>query len=272
MNLSESTALAWLSFKTGTGRGLVMAEDKERYCRDELRTARAAVLRDAEAITQMLFALERVGAIITGRLGTLGSYQPRLAEVGKRSALAKEVPEKYPALHVGFGSLYRLVLDARNDAMHQGAYARHLAQHAIELSLILEDAFMNGSNCISDYMVKSPLCAELWQPVSLIRQQMLSNSFSFLPVFLDSHTWKVVSDCGLAKWLRTQSNDGERRKRLNATLKEALESGLGLLNPIPADRATTVSEVLLRAEADGRPILVTEGEQLLGIATPYDLL
>lgn len=274
MNLWESTALAWLSFKAETGRGLVMAEDKERYCRDELRTARAAVLRDAEAVTQMLFALERVGAIITGKLGTLGTYQAKLAEVGKRSPLAEEVPGKYPALHVGFGTLYRLVLDARNDAMHQGAYARLLAQHAIELSLILEDALMKGSNCISDYMVKSPLCAELWQPVSLIRQHMLSNSYSFLPVFLEGSGWKVVSDYGLAKWLRTARNDAERGERLNSTLEKAhQELGLRFLEPVFAKRDTLVSDLLCQAEEkDGCPILITEGERLLGIATPYDLL
>ena len=247
--------------------------DKERYCRDVLRAARAAVLCDAEALPEMLFALERVGAVMTGRLGTLGTYQPGLTEVGSRSPLAFQVSIQHPALHITFTRLYNLVRTARNDAMHQGAYVRHLAQHAIELSLILEDAFMNGSDCISDYMVKSPLCAELWQPVSLIRQQMLSNSFSFLPVLLDGHTWKVVSDCGLAKWLRTSSNDGERGKRLNATPREAHEKlGLNLLDPILASPDSSVSDLLLLVQADGRPILITEGEQLLGIATPYDLL
>jgi hypothetical protein len=249
-----------------------MVEEKERYCRDELRTARAAVLRDAEAVTEMLFALERVGAIVTGKSLDLSRYQKKLTEVGKRSPLAEHVPMQHPALHVTFDTLYDLVRTARNDAMHQGAYARHLAQHAIELSLILEDAFMNGSDCISDYMVKSPICAELWQPVSLIRQQMLSNSFSFLPVFLDSHTWKVVSDCGLAKWLRT--NDAERGKRLNSTLKKAHdELGLMFLEPVFAKQDTPVSDLLCEAEdKNGCPILITEGEQLLGIATPYDLL
>ncbi len=249
-----------------------MAEDKERYCRDELRTARAAVLRDAEALPEMLFALERVGAVVTGSFGTLKIFQQELTEVGSRSPLAFQVPSQHPALHITFTRLYNLVRTARNEAMHQGAYARHLAQHAIELSLILEDAFMNGSNCISDYMVKSPICAEPWQPVSLIRQQMLTNSFSFLPVSLDGHTWKLVSDYGLAKYLRTPPNGGERARRLKATLEEALEFGLELLAPILASRDTTVSEVLVRAEVDGRPILVTENERLLGIATPYDLL
>lgn len=249
-----------------------MIEDKKRYCRDVLRTARAAVLRDAEALSEMLFAFERVGAILTGKSGGLLKYQSKLVEVGKRSPLAVQVPNQHPALHVKFTTLYNLLRGARNEAMHQGAYARHLAQHAGELSLILEDAFMNGSNCISDYMVKSPICAELWQPVSLIRQHMLINSFSFLPVCLDGHTWKLVSDFGFAKYLRTPPRDGDRARRLNATLVEALGFGLELLDPIVVSEDATVSEVLVWKEVDGRPILLTENERLLGIATPYDLL
>jgi CBS domain-containing protein len=221
----------------------------------------------------MLFALERVGAVVTGKSGTLKKFREELTEVGRRSPLAEKVPSQHPALHIKIATLYSLVQTARNEAMHQGAYARHHAQHAIELSLILEDAFMNGSNCISDYMVKSPICAEPWQPVSLIRQQMLTNSFSFLPVSLDGRAWKLVSDYGLAKFLRTPSNGGERARRLEATLKEALEKfELELLYPILATPDTTVSKVLSRAGADGRPILVTENQRLLGIATPYDLL
>ena len=248
-----------------------MIEERERYCRDVLRTARAAVLRDAEALPEMLFALERVGAVMTGKLGTLKNYKVELTEVGSRSPLALQVPSQHPALHVTFDTLYNLVLLARNEAMHQGAYARHLAQHAVELSLILEDAFMSRSNCISDYMVKSPICAEPWQPVSLVRQQMLTNSFSFLPVLLDGDDWMLISDYGLAKLLRTAP--GERAERLNATLEKAKkEFGLELLEPIRAGQNTSVSDLLLLASADGRPILVTEAKRLLGIATPYDLL
>jgi hypothetical protein len=198
-----------------------MVEDKERYCRDELRTARAAVLRQAEALPEMLFALERVGATVAGKVRTLEGYRKKLTEVGTRSPLAELIPRQHPVLHIGFTALYNLVQTARNEAMHQGAYARHLAQHAVELSLILEDAFMNRSNRISDYMVKSPVCAEPWQPISLIRQQMLTNSFSFLPVFLGDG-WRLVSDYGIATMLRSVSNDGERAKRLNATLHQHL--------------------------------------------------
>lgn len=41
-------------------------------------------------------------------------------------------------------ALYDLVEQGRNEALHQGAFARHLAEHAIELALALEDALANG--------------------------------------------------------------------------------------------------------------------------------
>jgi hypothetical protein len=81
---------------------MVMVGDRERYCGDVLRNARAAVLRDAEALPGMLFAQERVGAIMTGKSGTLLGYQKTLTEVGSRSPLAETVPRRHSALHVDF--------------------------------------------------------------------------------------------------------------------------------------------------------------------------
>jgi CBS domain-containing protein len=128
---------------------------------------------------------------------------------------------------------------------------------------------MTRSNCISDYMVKSPVVAEGWQPISLIRHRMLADSFSFLPVLFDGE-WKVVADYKLAKWLRTAPNDGERKVRLITKLDVARKMGLELVDPVIAGNEDVVSKVL--ANSDGRPILVVDKDRLLGIATPYDLL
>ena len=40
-------------------------------------------------------------------------------------------------------NLYDLVRNARNDAMHEGAFARNLAVHLVQLSVMLEDALVN---------------------------------------------------------------------------------------------------------------------------------
>ena len=71
--------------------------------------------------------------------------------------------------------------DGRNDALHQGACARHLANHAVQLALVLEDALMPSEPKVSDFMVRDAICAAHWQPISFVRQQMLANSFSYLP-------------------------------------------------------------------------------------------
>ena len=39
-----------------------MTREMELHCRDELRAARSAVLRDSEAYSELLFAIERTGA------------------------------------------------------------------------------------------------------------------------------------------------------------------------------------------------------------------
>ena len=69
---------------------------------------------------------------------------------------------------------------------------------------------------VSDYMVRNPLFAELWQPIGLIRQQMLANSFSFLPV-LQGENWGLLSDREVAIYLRAGSNR-ERKRRLATPL------------------------------------------------------
>ena len=38
------------------------------------------------------------------------------------------------------------------------------------------------SEKIGDYMVPNPVCASDWQPVGFVRQMMLANSFSYIPV------------------------------------------------------------------------------------------
>jgi len=58
----------------------------------------------------------------------------------------------------------------------------HLTTNAVELSIVLEEAIMNGYDRVGDFMVRNTVCAYLWQPLSFIRQTMLANSFSYLPV------------------------------------------------------------------------------------------
>jgi CBS domain-containing protein len=165
------------------------------------------------------------------------------------------------------------VREARNDALHQGAFARHLTSHAIEIALVLEDALRSSERpLVSDYMVRNPVCAELWQPLGFIRQQMLASSFSFLPVLNERGEWGLVSDHALATFLGGEM--GERKKRLVVTLLEAQRTEPTLLDIAEfVKEGTSIEEALKKM--NNAPLLVCrhgEREHLLGIVTAFDLL
>ena len=149
--------------------------DPKVYFLNQLRQARAAVLRDAEAVDALIHVFERMGMFLTGGIGCLGDYEGKLGSLAGLTPLARKLSKE---LHIPFGKLYSSVREARNSAMHEGAYARHLASHAVKLALILEDALSNGSEerrksalpnltpenplmKIGELMVPNPICAEI---------------------------------------------------------------------------------------------------------------
>ncbi len=244
-----------------------MDRQLELHCRDELRDARTAVLRDSEAFAEVLFAVERTGAALTQHSGTLDSYRNEFARLAERSALASR-----PAGERSFGRLYDLVQRGRNEALHQGAFARHLSDHAIQLVLVLEDALANGSDRISDYMVQTPVVAQVWQPVRVVRHQMLSHSFSYLPLAIRDE-WRLVSDLAIARVLRKAGNRDERALRLATSIEKAVEDfALELDIPQVVDAETSVGTILERQKGSVPVLVTTDAGDLLGIVTPYDLL
>ena len=130
---------------------------------------------------------------------------------------------------------------------------------------------MVGSEHVGDYCVRSPVCAEPWQPLSLVRQQMLSSSFSFLPIRIDlgeGKKWYVVSDLELARVLCNP----DRKVTLGTTVCDAV-SRFGLKLPEPQTVEVEASIFSVLQHSGGLPILVVdEACNLVGIATPFDLL
>jgi CBS domain-containing protein len=238
----------------------------------QLREARENALRDSEAFDGIIHVVERLGSFLDEGIGHLGKYKEKIVNKASNSALAEDIPCQQRGIHVPFSLLYDLVTDARNDALHQGAFARRLTGHAIKLSLVLEDALRRSldSPVVSDYMVRNPTCAELWQPISFIRHQMLANSFSFLPV-KSATEWCLVSDSEIATYLGTDPL--ERRNRLAHTL-DTRQLHLRPAKSCAVD--TPLDEALRILEGSPRPLLVCreEGEQqaLVGIITPFDFL
>jgi len=247
------------------------------YFRDELREARYAAFRDAEGFQAIVFAIERLGSALAGRAGALRDYQDILADLAQRSSLAEQLPEAHPEWHAPFSSLYRLVRQGRNDALHQGAYARRLADHAVQLSLILEDALMEGENLVRDFMVRDVVCAVPWQPISAARQLMLASSFSFLPIHVvwePPARWLLISDYAIAKFLRSSSSPTERNKRLAMTVQEAIRTALLEINEAETCSPDDSLDEVLKLKA--RQLLLvlnrTDRAHLVGAITPFDLL
>jgi hypothetical protein len=233
-------------------------------------------LRDAEAFEEILFVLEHLGIQLTGKIGNLWEYRDAITQCALQSPLALEIPTICKGWHTPFEGLYDLVRYGRNDALHQGALARHLTVCAIELATILEDALMYEATSVRDFMIRNPICASLWQPLSAIRQIMLANSFSYLPVAVgeqDDIAWYFISDFAIATFLRAAPNPTQRRVRLAYKLQDALQEKAMELCRAPTCSANDLARDVLQA-SQGKPVLVL-GENprdLRGMVTPFDLL
>lgn len=221
--------------------------------------------------------LERLGSFIApGRQG-LGAFEDPIADIGKSSPLADTVPDAWPAYHRPLRNLYELVRMARNDMAHEGAHARQMSTRAVELAITLEDALMADADTAADFMVPNPEQAHPWEPISFLRQKMLVNSFTYLPVWLESGEhpgWKLVSDGEVAGYLRGESPGTSRGDRISESLASIVEAGG--LELLPARKCHLDDPVSALAEQiDQLPWLVVSEEderELHGILTAFDLL
>ena len=195
-----------------------------------------------------------------------------------------------------------LVKDARNSALHEGAKARHLTEHAIRLALVLEEALRRMPDelaTVADLMVRSPVIADVWQPMSFARQAMLTNSFSFLPVLIGA-TWKLLSDHFVAHYLHKAVSNNQRRELLGKCVQKGIEESpeMPLATALTILDTSSISDLLKLSPIDERgvhrpdgalsaPILVLDSERLcrmeagqegdprellVGIITAFDLL
>jgi predicted transcriptional regulator len=245
---------------------------------NQLRAARLRALADAEAFDGIVHVVERIGSYLTreqqrknGRPFALGGYEDALNDLAATSALADLVPAEFRNILTPFKALFQSVKVARNDALHQGAFARHLTKHSIELAIILEDALSDILKpVVTDFMVRNPVYVEPWQPIGFIRQQMLANSFSFLPVSGSGGGWQVVSELEIASFLRQETGSKPRIKRLASTLEEASVK----LKPAKFVNAETGLNEVLGLLGDDPILLVLSptGQGLLGILTAFDIL
>jgi hypothetical protein len=214
-----------------------------RYFLDELRTARAQAQKNTEDFAGLLIAFERLGAylavdddgaIARERPGGLGEYELALGQLAQYSVLGDgSIEDGSRRWHSSFETLFGLVKDARNSALHEGAKARHLTEHAIELAHVFEEALRRMPDelaTVGDLMVRSVVVAETWQPISFVRQAMLTNSFSYLPLFIGEQ-WKLFSDNFVARYLQKAASKAERRAFTAKCIAKAVEESPEL--PLP---------------------------------------
>lgn len=246
-----------------------LRHEQRLHFRDAFKAGRAQALADAEGFTHLVFALERLGRLLEPGASNLGKMEPALTQLAVTSPLATDLPAQHPACHTPFDVLFLHVRKARNAAMHEGAYARCMTTHLTQLALVLEDALMSSSRHVGDFMVRHPTCAAMWQPISFLRQVMLSHSYSFLPVEVpgDDKPWRVVTDREVASFIHDAS---DQRAALRTTLEEAVAQGLTLHTPFCCARDTDAATALRSAAM--LPLLVVEQGHLLGIVTAFDLL
>jgi len=225
----------------------------------------------------VIFTLEKMDSYLVRGYGSLASYQSQISDLAEASEYKTTLSDVWPAFHIKFNRLYESITQARNDAMHQGAYARHLAKHGVDVALILEDAIMSKLTKVEEVMVPSPVSADSWQPVSHVRMTMLRESFSYLPI-LWNNKWHCVSDCHVARYLRQGALNMSREQRLCNPVADAVRANhLVLTEPLivrPGQRLDTLVEALESAPA----LVVQDAEsgcaptRLLGIITAFDLL
>ncbi len=241
--------------------------------RDQLRAARASALKNAEGSREIFYCLERFAAYINGPQVGLRKASDKMAQLASHSPLAAAVPVQLKELHPTFVALYQRVVEGRNQAAHEGAFARNLTRHAVELTLILEDALQKEMMEVQHFMVRDPVVAYDWEPISLVRQKLLLNAFSFLPVEVGTGVWFLVSDVAIACFLRSGGPaSNERRDRLATPLHQATRDGrLKLTEATKCGPNEAVERIIDRLQ--DRPLLVTdESSRLLGILTAFDLL
>jgi CBS domain-containing protein len=260
--------------------------EERQYYRDELRAARYSALADSEGFLAICYALEALGLRLLDRKESLGAYKNKLKAIATQSVILSELPECYPGTFTGFDALFDLVKTARNDAMHTGVYARHAAAAGIELCIGLEEALMNTKEnteetpvtrqLVKDYMVKSPIVVEAWQPVAQARQLMLTHSFSFLPVKLDR--WKLVSETAMARYVHFGGPlRSSWKERMGTSIEDAAGDGLTLLDAKVVGLDENVHELL--GETSGPHmqelrlwLVLDKYKKLCGVLSPFELM
>jgi CBS domain-containing protein len=255
-----------------------LSSEERAFFRDRLREARYAALADAEGFSQMCFAIEGLGKRLNPKARGLADCHNVLKKLAQTSALLPDEQDA-PRAVKHFRALFTSIRDARNDAMHTGAYARQVAADAVTLCLVLEDALMVETKSeeeakrltVGDFMVSSPVVVHHWQTVEHARQLMLLNSFSYLPIMHDKQWW-LIADIAVAQYLRPH---WPAKQRLKKMLEQAQQEGLVFMPTTTVERGTAVTDLLNQPTGPGLWLVRDPSypiDHLVGVLSPFELI
>ena len=219
MNTPKASALPpkWLTVQC-------LGPDERSHYLHALSQARYEVLSDAENLLIICHVLEELGRRITGTKSEgLGQYVDAL--------VSWVTPERRDrcARHL------ERVRQARNDAAHQGIYARNAALKAVLVCLDLEEVIRQAMAVVEDIMVGGVVVARPFMTLAKVREEMLVSSFSYLPLEWEGQ-WFLIADYELA----TLWHQLTRKARESQLLTE-------FLHPDAAHRLTLIPAPLLPA-------------------------
>jgi hypothetical protein len=174
-----------------------LSQESAKTISEQFPSARMAALADAESFDRIIHVVERLGSYLTKELlsdkGTHGNfcaYRVKLCELARKSSLGNTSRGNLTSVLTPFEILFNLVKDGRNDALHQGAFARHLTKHAIELAIVLEDALKAELKpIVMDFMVQNPVGNS--RNLSLLP---VSKCWQIHLLACPCWTWRLISD------------------------------------------------------------------------------
>ncbi|WP_407538644.1 hypothetical protein Q0M94_10710 [Deinococcus radiomollis] len=236
-----------------------LSQPEHTYFLRRLRDARYAVLRDAENFINICSTLEELGCRLKEDKATgLGGYRKEFRALSAHGGMDE----------TRFDVLFDQVRLARNDAAHQGVFARNAAKRAVKLCVYIEGIIMTQLKQIGDVMSGHLLLAQPYHTLSHLREEMLTNSFSFLP-YQVADGYRLISDIDVARLLR---NPQYSSRSYTTTVSQLDPQWLEGLHPAEVLQETDLlSAVIERISVF--PAVVERSEGLpVGIITAFDLL
>ncbi|GGI89980.1 CBS domain-containing protein [Deinococcus wulumuqiensis] len=236
-----------------------VSADEAAYFLKLFRGARYAALEDAENFREICFVLEEFGCHLNGNnaksLRRYGSLLRSFANQKKRQE---------------FSVMFDMVVDARNEASHRGVFARNLAEKSVRLSIILEESLLSMTVQVKHIMSESVIFAEDFYTLAKVRELMLENSFSYIPVMLSDKYYFISDSLVARKW---QDFVGDDKAKYNTKISQSF-SVEELLNAEEILSHAPKSEAYLKV--GHLPLLVFDGRhenrKVVGILSPFDLL